>query len=78
MQSKKRHRNALEDDKLVQYDPKSISKVFKTSFEILLEQLLRAPNKYDINLVKKCHKDLDITNKFRLKPSFILKLLKKH
>ena len=48
--------NALKDDKVVKYDPKPISEVFKTIFVItekLLEKLLCALNKYGIDSVSK-------------------------
>ena len=45
--------NALNDDKVVKYDPKSISKVFQTFFtnmaKTLLQKLPPPPNKYGID-----------------------------
>ena len=68
--------------KVVKYDPKSISEVFQTFFanmaETLLQKLPPTPDKYDIDSVKKFHKDLAITTKFQLKPTtevIVLKLL---
>ena len=75
--------NALKDDKVVKYDPKSISKVFQTFFtnmaKTLLQKLPPPPNKYGIDSVKKFYKNLNITTKFQLKPAtedIVLKLLK--
>ena len=75
--------NALKDDKVVKYDPKSISKVFQTFFtnmaKTLLQKLPPPPNKYGIDSVKKIYKNLNITTKFQLKPTtedIVLKLLK--
>ena len=75
--------NALKDDKVVKYDPKSISKVFQTFFtnmaKTLLQKLPPPPNKYGIDSVKTFYKNLNITTKFQLKPTtedIVLKLLK--
>ena len=75
--------NALKDDKVVKYDPKSISKVFQTFFtnmaKTLLQKLPPPPNKYGIDSVKNFYKNLNITTKFQLKPTtedIVLKLLK--
>ena len=63
--------NALKDDKVVKYDPKSISKVFQTFFTNMaktLQQKLPPPsNKYGIDSVKNIYKNLNITPKFQLK-----------
>ena len=65
--------NALKDDKVVKYDPESISKVFQTFFtnmtKTLLQKLPPPPNKYGINSVKHFYKNLNITSKFQLKPT---------
>ena len=75
--------NALQDNKVVKYDPKSISKVFQTFFtnmaKTLLQKLPPPPNKYGIDSVKSFYKNLNITTKFQLKPTtedIVLKLLK--
>ena len=75
--------NALKDDKVVKYDPKSISKVFQTFFtnmaKTLLQKLPPPPNKYGIDSVNIFYKSLNITTKFQLKPTtedIVLKLLK--
>ena len=75
--------NALKDDKVVKYDPKSIYKVFQMFFtnmaKTLLQKLPPPPNKYGIDSVKKIYKNLNITTKFQLKPTtedIVLKLLK--
>ena len=63
--------NALNNDKVVQYDPKSISKAFQSCFvnlaETLLQKLPPPPNKYGIDSVNKFYRDLDINTKFQLK-----------
>ena len=57
--------NALEDDKVVKYDPKTISKIFQTFFsnmaKTLLEKLPPPPKKYGIDSVKNFYKNLNIT-----------------
>ena len=75
--------NALKKDKVVQYDRKSISKVFQRFFtnmaKTLLQKLPPPPNKYGIDSVKTFYKNLNITTKFQLKPTtedIVLKLLK--
>ena len=49
--------NTLKDDKVVKYDPQSISKVFQTFFtnmaKSLLQKLPPPPHKYGIDSVKK-------------------------
>ena len=74
--------NALKEDKVVQYDRKSISKVFQRFFtnmaKTLLQKLPPPPNKYGIDSVKTFYKNLN-TTKFQLKPTtedIVLKLLK--
>ena len=58
--------NALKDNKVVKYDPKSISKVSQTFFanmaKTLLQNLPLPPNKYGIDSVKNFCKDLNILN----------------
>ena len=73
--------NTLKDDKVVKYDPKSISKVFQTFFtnmaKTLLQKLPPPPNKFGIVSVKSFYKRLNITTK--LKPAteyIVLNLLK--
>ena len=65
--------NALKDDKVGKYDPKSIPKVFQTFFtnmtKTLLQKLPLPPNKYGIDSVKKFYKNINITTKFQLKPA---------
>ena len=75
--------NALKDDKVVKYDPKSISTFFQTFFanmaKTLLQKLPPPPNKYGIDSIKFFYKDLNITTKFQLKPTtedIVLKLFK--
>ena len=55
--------NALKDDKVVKYNPKSISKFFQTLFtnmaKTLLQKLPSSPNKYGIDLDKKYGIDMD-------------------
>ena len=75
--------NAPKDNKVVKYDPKSISKVFQTFItnmaKTLLQKLPPPPNKYVIDSVKKFYKNLNLTTKFQLKPTtedIVLKLLK--
>ena len=75
--------NALKGDEVVKYDPKSISKVFQTSFtnmvKILQQKLPPPPNKYAIDSVKNFYKNLNKTIKFQLKRTtedIVLKLLK--
>ena len=61
--------NALKDDKVVKYDPKSISKVFQTFFsnmvKTLLQELPPPLNEYGVDSVKHFYKDLDINTKFQ-------------
>ena len=65
--------NALKIDKVVKFDPKSISKVFETFFTNIEKKLLLKlplpPKKYGIDAVKIFYKNLNITTKFQLKPS---------
>ena len=65
--------NALKIDKVVKFDPKSISKVFETFFtnmeKKLLQKLPLPPNKCGIDSVKIFYKNLNITTKFQLKPT---------
>ena len=76
-------KNALKDDKVVKYHPKSISKVFQTFFANtggkLLQKSPPPSNKYGIDSVKNFYEDLNITTKFQLKSTtedIVLKLLK--
>ena len=75
--------NVPKVEKVVKYDPKSISDVFQTFFtnmaKTLLQKLPPSPSKYGIDSVKKFYKNLNITTKFQLKPTtedIVLKLLK--
>ena len=75
--------NAPKDEKVVKYDPKSISDVFQTFFtnmaKTLLQKLSPSPNKYGIDSGKIFYKNLNITTKLQLKPTtedIALKLLK--
>ena len=73
--------NPLKDDKVVKYEPKTISEVFKMFFanitETLLEKFLHPPNKYGIDSINQFYKDLNITTKSQLKLTMkMLKILK--
>ena len=75
--------NGLKDDKVVKYDPKSISKVIQTFFtnmaKTLQQKLPPQPKKYGIDSVKNLYKSLNITTKFQLKlttEDIVLRLLK--
>ena len=71
--------NALKHDKVVKYGSEVFQTFFTNMAKTLLQKLPPPPNKYGIDSVKKCYKNLNITTKFQLKPTaedVVLKLLK--